>query len=355
MIPTTVYRQALRYFVFIIIFTLVAIELLLRIFGIGDIRLESVGKDYYSYYGKKFNSWYWVNSPHLTYTDKNSDYTIEVKTNSLGHREREPEEVYATKAGIRIIALGDSFTEGMGTEQDSTYVRYLENKVRTIAPEVDFYNAGTSGSDPFFCYVLLRDKLLKYQPDIVIQTINGSDYTDFVLRGGFERFKADSTTVFHNAPWLEPFFHYCYIFRVILALNGYTGDILQKRDDFLRNCETIINPQFIALADSFLMLASRNGFKMLFVAHPAYGDFMLREAERIQQQLTTVLSAKGHCVVNIWQPMNDVMKGDNLHRYGYEQDLHFTSLGYQLMAETIFEEVEKRYPGFWKAGANFPD
>jgi len=98
---------------------------------------------------------------------------------------------------------------------------------------------------------------------------------------------------------------------------------------------------------SFTALALRSGFRVLFVLHPGYGDFMNVEMEILQQQLTDALRAKGYCVANIWQPMNALLKDDSLYLYGYRRDLHFTGKGYRLMAETIFDETEKHCPGFW--------
>lgn len=340
------------YFLFLITFLLLVLEVLLRIQGIGATRTETIRQGYHTYYGKKLNSWYWHSTPNTTYIENNFDFAYQVTTNSLGHREREPEEVF-TGSVVRIIALGDSFTEGSGTVPDSTYVRHLEGMLSQRLPgsQIAFYNAGTSGSDPFFTYVLLRDRLLNYHPQVVIQTVNASDYIDFVLRGGFERFKSDSTCAFRKPPWFEPLYHYSYVFRIILHLSGYPGDVLMKRSDFLRQGETIINPQLVAVADSFSALAAKNGFRMLFVLHPGYGDYMNSEMSRLQQNLAASLRLKGYCVANLWQPMNAIIQRDSLYLYGYRHDLHFTGKGYRLMAEEILQETDKHCPGLWQQAA----
>jgi hypothetical protein len=44
--------------------------------------------------------------------------------------------------------------------------------------------AGVAGSDPFYEYRLLVDKLLACQPDLVMTVVNVSDVIDVIVRGG---------------------------------------------------------------------------------------------------------------------------------------------------------------------------
>ena len=62
-------------------------------------------------------------------------------------------------------------------------------------------NAGVSGSDPVYYIELLRRKLLKYHPDLVLTTINRSDIDDVIWRGGFDRFAPDGQLKERRFPW----------------------------------------------------------------------------------------------------------------------------------------------------------
>jgi hypothetical protein len=66
----------------------------------------------------------------------------------------------------RLIALGDSFTEGVGTSYDMTWLKVVEARLATAMPDRTFvaYNAGVSGSDPWFAYMLLRESCSRIAP-----------------------------------------------------------------------------------------------------------------------------------------------------------------------------------------------
>src|SRR5687768_16836091 len=118
-----------KYVIFITAFTLITFEILLRAFGINDTYMESVGKGYYTYWDKNHTGWYHTLTPNISYTEKNIDFTYDSKTNSLGQRELEPEQIFNDSC-LRTIILGDSFTEGIGVVYDSSFVRHLQNILR---------------------------------------------------------------------------------------------------------------------------------------------------------------------------------------------------------------------------------
>lgn len=345
-----------RYSVFIIAFIFLALETLLRIFGINNTYLESIGKSYYSYWNKKHDGWYHSGTPNKTYTEKNIDFEYVNTLNSLGHRELEPGQVFSGNQK-KVIAIGDSYTEGVGVVYDSSFVRHLERLAQAQGASLAFYNAGVSGMDPFYAYTMVRDKLVRYRPDIVIATFNTSDYTDYVYRGGFNRFRTDSTTVFRKAPMSEPLYRYSYTYRLLLHdLLGYAnGDLFMTEKEFMK-VSADINRQFVTVADSFQSLAEKNHFQLLFVIHTGcpeliYDSEINRFSRNILEQLNKELKARGYFSVNLWEPMAEVIHQDNRLLYGFEHDGHFSSAGYRLMAQAIWNETGKYCTGFWTTGS----
>ena len=69
-----------------------------------------------------------------------------------------------------FVALGDSFTEGDGTPADSTWPKLLEKRLNAAHPSANIttLTGGIGGADPPFEYILLKEKLLTYQPDLVV-------------------------------------------------------------------------------------------------------------------------------------------------------------------------------------------
>jgi lysophospholipase L1-like esterase len=73
------------------------------------------------------------------------------------------------KDAIRIICLGDSFTFGYGVDLEQTYPKILEKKLNEIHSEkYEVINAGVPGYNTGQELILLKEKLIRYEPDIVI-------------------------------------------------------------------------------------------------------------------------------------------------------------------------------------------
>lgn len=102
-------------------------------------------------------------------------FSIPVRINSDGYRGRElpdpkPDNHY------RILALGDSFTLGVGAREEDIWVTRLENLIQTeksseLAKKYDVIevvNTGVGGWDTLAEYHYLRQKGMKHNPDAII-------------------------------------------------------------------------------------------------------------------------------------------------------------------------------------------
>ena len=92
-----------------------------------------------------------------------------IKTNLKGLRdyefpEKKPEGVF------RIIVLGDSITEGHAIDIESTYPKKLEKLLNKGKPtrKHEVINCGVTGYNTFQELIFLKEKGIKYQPDLVI-------------------------------------------------------------------------------------------------------------------------------------------------------------------------------------------
>ena len=131
--------------------------------------------------------------------------------NSEGLYDREHSLTKTKKC--RVLALGDSFTQGVGSTHDSGYVSLLEKNNDTL----ELMNAGMSSSDPAYELKLLELKMFKYHPDVVIMTVNNTDIDDFKIRGGMERFLPDTTVQNRLAPpWWEDYYAESFMLRAFI-------------------------------------------------------------------------------------------------------------------------------------------
>ena len=109
------------------------------------------------------------------------DHRVRIVTNSKGFRNRK-EFGYAVPAGTyRILLLGDSFVDGMRTDQDDTIGAVLEALLRSRAAETRFtdFEVLVSGhGDPAEAWYAFQEHGRKYAPHLVVLGITlGNDLT----------------------------------------------------------------------------------------------------------------------------------------------------------------------------------
>lgn len=90
---------------------------------------------------------------------------------------REPGLTVAKPAGVyRIALLGDSMVEGLQVPIEQTFGKRLEHQLNMRTNRhVQVLNFANSGYSTAQEYLLLQDKVLKYQPDLVLLGYNSRD------------------------------------------------------------------------------------------------------------------------------------------------------------------------------------
>jgi len=114
----------------------------------------------------------------------------EFRTNSLGLRDREYPTVKPPGV-MRILMLGDSFTEGAGLAAELTVPRLLEGLLNgRCGRAFEVVNAGMGSYSPILEYLVLKTIGLALQPDLVILEFDMTDLKDDLLRTATARFDA---------------------------------------------------------------------------------------------------------------------------------------------------------------------
>jgi len=171
-------------------------------------------------------NFYHVYSPGTIVNFKKAEFThARPFVNSLGYADKEWKQEKADSS-VRILALGDSFTEGDGAEANEAYPVQLQNILNQKHGGIKYevLNAGTGGSDPVFNLKNLEDRLAVYRPDAVIQTYSSNDaMIDFVLHDGFERFLPDTTLQAKPLPAIVYQGHFSRLARMLLFAAGIRG------------------------------------------------------------------------------------------------------------------------------------
>lgn len=111
-------------------------------------------------------------------TRENIEFEFEFATNEFGLRYA-PVKIEKSPGEVRVLLLGDSFTEGVGIDADDTFGMYLENLYGgRSGEEVRFINAGLGGQGPLEFWRVFRDVGLKLNPDALLLCIYANDLAD---------------------------------------------------------------------------------------------------------------------------------------------------------------------------------
>jgi len=89
-----------------------------------------------------------------------------IKINAHGLRDHEHTWL-KPKGTYRILSLGDSFTFGMSVELKDTYLKRLEQQLRSYHQSTEVINAGVIGYNLWQYVAYLKEKGVNYEPDLV--------------------------------------------------------------------------------------------------------------------------------------------------------------------------------------------
>lgn len=324
-----------------------SLEVVLRITGIYKTYSEKIGNGYTSYYGVKLPTWYhhWQPSSQNCFNQIEFKYCYQY--NSLGLRDIEwssqrPDSVK------RVIILGDSFTEGDGAPNGENFPSYFEKSLNSESNRWQVYNGGVCGSDPFFNFQFFKTVILpKYNYDVVLLLVNSSDISDYIYRGGMERFKNDSTTHFRKSPWFEIFYHYSHFARGVSKLVGLTDELVSKNQ--LEKYQINAIREIAEVYSQINEMTKNDNTRILVVMHTFPGIVSTKEAtnDYINNIEPLLNEAKIPCI-NICNKMEVVFSELDYDKYAWKENGHFNGFGYKLFSDIIFSEANTKHPDLLK-------
>lgn len=292
------------------------------------------------------DTWQWiaVNEPNTNRFIGEPNHQYEHRYNAVGFRDVDV-PIQKKPGEIRIMALGDSFTEGVGTPTDSTWPYLLNLQLRSDSV-YHVMNCGASGSDPFFEYMLLKCRLLPYKPDAVIVCFNQSDIFDVIERGGFERFLPDSTICLKPSPNWEYLYAASMVTRLVAHRVLHYNWLLRQESEFKQMQQEALD-KLKNCVDSFRLLAQQHHFKLLLVMHPLLSDFKQQD-----RQLVALLNQfhgdDTMLAVNLFDEFQKQMEKQKLtpEQLYWPVDLHNNSTGYRLWSQVMAVKIREFVPAF---------
>jgi lysophospholipase L1-like esterase len=278
--------------------------------------------------------------PNTTETPGSSEFSYSHSYNSLGLRGSEP--AIKGSGHLLILALGDSFTEGIGTPADSTWPVLLQQFLHNEYTDKDVVciNGGVNSSDPFTELLLLKRVLKRYEPDLILLAVNSTDITDYIWRGGMERFQ-DGKLKYRKGPLWEFVYQFSYLFRAIIhEWAGHNWMLLNEKQMQLLTAQA-----YEALTDlireEFMPIAAETGAQVAVFIHPMRSEIeagnpalqgWLAEFSQQEPDLTNI---------DLMKEMQEYFlhNNSNAQDYYWPIDLHHNSKGYELLAKLLKEQL----------------
>lgn len=331
-------KQNLKLLLLSLLFCYFLAEVIFRLKGDFTTYSEKNGGSYQSGYEATSDSWLLTYEPNEEFNNSQKEFTTHFIANNEGLNDK---FIRPQKEKYRIIIIGDSFTEGKGAPNDSSYPRILEHQLwANKDSNIQVINAGIAGSDVFFEYKLLQTKLLKYNPYMVLLTINSTDFCDFIYRGGLERFKENGKLKFRSHPWFEPIYANSFTARnIIHKIANYNYMFLKPDEEIKMNdsaCKMIIY-----CIDSFQSLCKKNNIKFGIVFHPMEQEINGYAKNQIGGLIK-------HCEIRDIPFIDERpflyennIDSTNCNKIYWSIDRHFNSSGYKLLAKATYSLVLK--------------
>lgn len=320
--------------------------------GAGEMYLRAAGRcttwsersyGVYAPMAECLPSWLSAREPNRKGWYDNREFRFALDTNSLGVRDREhPREKPAGE--FRVAVLGDSFTEGVGAAFEDAWFRKLEALLNARArPGIRFsvISGAVAGSDPFYSFQMLAQRLLAWRPDLVILALGENDVVDVARRGGMERFRPDGTVRVPSPVPAEWLFRrsrlYRYVFLGILGRNENLVDPVR-----FEGMEARAREELFALVPQFGDLCRKRGAAFVAVAYPQGYEVGTGEYLPKFSPLVRRLESSGERVMNLLPSFlraveHGVAPGDLY----WPVDRHYNARGYEIFARAVADGLAR--------------
>ncbi len=287
-----------------------------------------------------YQNYYHIDLPNRKIEINKEEFVFKRTTNKLGYSDFEIKN-RKSKKEIRVLCLGDSFTEGDGADFEESYV-YQLRKNYLKSPTYYVFNAGKCGSDPFFNFVNYSDILCKYDFDIILQTLSSSDLADDIKkRGGIERFQNKYTLKYRKPnTFIEHLYIMSYVGRSFLHFFGY-NELLITNDVFEEDIEKTTQ-----LVKKFQMTAFKNKARLILILLPNKKEVSEDYPNYFKRTINKIKKNKSIEIIDLRVYYRKAMKKnptDFIKKNWWNEDWHHKPKGYLMMAHSIFRAlVEKK-------------
>lgn len=119
------------------------------------------------------------NIPNATYRHTGAEYNVEIRTNSAGIRADREIAKKKPNDTFRVVLLGDSFGMGYEVSLEDSFASRLEHHYEHLTgKKCEVVNLSTSGHGNAEELIVLQERGLAYEPDLILLSWHRTDYQD---------------------------------------------------------------------------------------------------------------------------------------------------------------------------------
>lgn len=265
--------------------------------------------------------------------------------------------------GYRIVAIGDSFTFGMGVDLEDSYPKQLETILASENIPAEVINAGIIGHNMWQHIEVLKNKVLPYRPDLIILGIFEDDLheSERPLRAtvdgyqGNNPFSGKFAELHTNRFYLQNFLAnvetlYEYKYRGYNRGTSYVRNIAKRKKLWGPENPTDFNyrimtgkfekqryVEFAAVLGEFASAAREAGSEVLVVMIPDSVQLNEPDMQVVNRYVAAAASDHGLPFVDVTPFLEAQDDPGSLYLFPY--DAHNSEKGQRLIAEAISARI----------------
>lgn len=126
-----------------------------------------------------------MNIPGAVYRQKTQEVDIEVRINEQGFRADQSFALDRPHGKCRVAVFGDSFFLGYEANIEDSFQSQLQRQLRDDGHDCEIMNFSVSGFGAAESYIALKERALKYRPDLVVFELHDTDLHENTRSGLF--------------------------------------------------------------------------------------------------------------------------------------------------------------------------
>ena len=323
-------------------------EIFLRTNAINQSYMERRSNSYYPVYPRRNSNVDFVIEPSSPPFLNSSEYKFARVRNNFGFRDKDF-TLKKDSSSILIQTYGDSFTEGDGAQQDSSYPSMLHTIIlNSSTPNISVQNFGVCGSDPGFTFRQLQDIGLTFKPDVAVIAYSSFDLTaDFFTRGGLERFK-DGFWQSSDGPNWEWLYASSYVARLVAnSVFGITHTNFFLSEEQKAKRINYLKPKWNETFQRIAELARNNHIQIMLLKKPERSELdnneYMCDFSFFENIADTISVFKRFDLLPYYRDSLGITE-QNSAQYYWPIDGHHNATGYAAMAKSVGAGLKKFYP-----------